>query len=169
MKVFSSFVAGMFLSLAMLPVSAETIDKPAPDFVLKSNQGKNVRLSELRGEVVLLNFWATWCGPCRQEMPELDALHQRYKDMGFTVLGINVNENSSDADEMLSENPVSFPVLYDASSQVSELLDVDAMPTTILVDRDGTMRHLHKGFQPGYVDRYALEVKDLFRQQYAGR
>lgn len=148
-------------------VFADDTQGPAPDFVLKSNSGQNLRLSELRGEVVLINFWATWCGPCRQEMPLLDELHQRYKDMGFTVLGVNVENKPEKADALLAENPVSFPILYDTQSDVSKLYGVDAMPTTVLVDRDGNLRHLHRGFKPGYEDAYAAQVKQLFREQYA--
>ena len=156
------------LGIALAGTSnAGDVEGPAPDFVLKSNTGQNIRLSELRGEVVLLNFWATWCGPCRQEMPLLDDLHQRYKDMGFTVIGVNVENKPEKADAMLAKKPVSFPILYDTKSEVSKLYKVDAMPTTVVVDRDGNMRHLHRGFKPGYEDAYAAQVKQLFREQYA--
>ncbi len=160
----------VFAATAILITSglnASELDKPAPDFVLKSNSGENIRLSDLRGEVVLLNFWATWCGPCRQEMPLLDDLHARYKDMGFKVIGVNVENKPEKADAMLAKNPVSFPILYDTESVVSKLYNVDAMPTTVVVDRDGNMRHLHRGFKPGYEDAYAAQVKQLFREQYA--
>jgi len=157
----------VIVSLTTSAVNAKEVDGQAPDFVLKSNDGQNIRLSELRGEVVLINFWATWCGPCRQEMPLLDDLHQRYKDMGFTVLGVNVEKKSDKAKAMLAENPVSFPVLFDSNSDVSKLYNVDAMPTTVMVDRDGNMRHLHRGFKPGFEDNYAAQVKGLFREQYA--
>ncbi len=165
------FTRSLWLLLSMLSVAAlSTADErngPAPDFVLKSNQGKNIRLSELRGEIVLINFWATWCGPCRQEMPLLDDIHQNYRDMGFTVLGVNVENDPAKADDHLAENPVSFPILYDTRSEVSKLYQVDAMPTTVMVDRDGNIRHFHRGFKPGYEDAYAAQVKQLFREQYA--
>ncbi|MEM8500049.1 MAG: TlpA disulfide reductase family protein [Pseudomonadota bacterium] len=162
---FSLLVATSFLVASNL--NAGELNQVAPDFVLKSNNGQNIRLSDLRGEVVLLNFWATWCGPCRQEMPLLDDLHSRYKDMGFKVIGVNVENTPSKADAMLAKNPVSFPILYDTQSVVSKLYNVDAMPTTVVVDRDGNMRHLHRGFKPGYEDAYAAQVKQLFREQYA--
>ena len=137
---------------------------PAPDFTLKSSTGENLRLSELKGQVVMINFWASWCGPCRQEMPELNEIQAKYEDLGFTILGVNVEENSSKANEMLAENPVNFPVLYDTENRVTELFKVDAMPSTILVDRDGNMRYLHKGYKPGYEDLYAQQVKTLIRE-----
>jgi len=142
-------------------VFAAEVSGPAPDFTLKSNSGKNIKLSELRGEVVMINFWASWCGPCRQEMPLLDGLYKQYTYYGFTLLGVNVDEQQDAADKCLKHIPVSCPVLYDASSSVVELYEVDAMPSTILVDRDGNMRYLHRGYKPGYEDHYDAEVKAL--------
>ena len=145
-------------------VLAGTAQAPAPDFTLKSNSGANIRLSELRGEVVLINFWASWCGPCRQEMPILSELHDKYKAMGFTVLGVNVEENSSAARKLLKDLPVSFPVLFDNDSSVSRQYDVAAMPSTVLIDRDGNMRYLHKGYKPGLENSYIEQVRSLIRE-----
>ena len=93
--------------------SSVQISAPAPDFTLKSLAGSNLRLEEYRGQVVLINFWASWCGPCRQEMPILDQLHQRYEDTGFAVLGVNVEGEVEPARKVLDRTPVSFPVLID--------------------------------------------------------
>ncbi len=136
----------------------------APDFTLKSNTGENLRLSEYRGEVVLINFWASWCGPCRQEMPVLSELHDKYRALGFTVLGVNVEADSSKAKKLLEELPVSFPVVFDSDSVVSKQYDVVAMPSTVLVDRDGNMRYLHKGYKPGLETVYQQQVRDLIRE-----
>ena len=137
---------------------------PAPNFTLKSLTGKNLKLSELRGNVVMINFWASWCGPCRQEMPLLNALHNKYEPLGFTVLGVNVEENSADARGFLGNTPVDFPVLLDNKNQVSKMYDVVAMPTTVVVDRDGNMRYLHKGYKPGDEKKYRQVVKKLIRE-----
>jgi peroxiredoxin len=152
------------LVLLTTMVTAGTAQAPAPDFTLKSNSGENIRLSELRGEVVLINFWASWCGPCRQEMPILSELHDKYKAMGFTVLGVNVEENSSAARKLLKDMPVSFPVLFDNDSSVSKQYDVAAMPSTVLVDRNGDMRYLHKGYKPGLENTYVEQVRNLIRE-----
>jgi len=136
----------------------------APDFTLKSNTGENLKLSEFRGEVVLINFWASWCGPCRQEMPVLDELHRQYKALGFTVLGVNVEEDSSAARKLLEEVQISFPVLFDNNSVVSKQYDVIAMPSTVLVDRNGNMRFIHKGYKPGLEDQYLQQIRDLIRE-----
>lgn len=151
----------LFLATA---AHAEISQKVAPDFTLKSQSGENLRLSELRGEVVMINFWASWCGPCRQEMPLLDELYAEYQPMGFTILGVNVEEDSSKAKALLDEVPVSFPVLFDTQSQVSKLYDVIAMPSTVLVDRDGNVRYLHHGYKPGYEQTYQEQVRALIRE-----
>jgi peroxiredoxin len=157
---------GVAACLIMLAtgVTAGTAQAPAPDFTLKSDGGANLKLSELRGEVVLINFWASWCGPCRQEMPLLSELHDKYKEMGFTVLGVNVEEDSSQARKLLQDMPVSFPVLFDNESTVSRQYEVVAMPSTVLVDRDGNMRYLHKGYKPGEEAIYLDKVRSLIRE-----
>lgn len=136
----------------------------APDFTLKSNSGTNLRLSEHRGEVILLNFWASWCGPCRQEMPHLDALQKKYEPLGVNVIGVSVDKEPEKANQLLREIPVTFPVLYDTESLVSAAYNVAAMPTTVLIDRDGNMRYLHKGYKPGYEQQYEEQIKKLIRE-----
>ena len=136
----------------------------APDFVLKSSSGENLRLSEYRGDVVMVNFWATWCGPCRQEMPLLDELYSRYQRVGFSLLGVNIDDDSRKAMNMIAELGVSFPVLFDSRKEVSKLYEVDAMPVTVIIDREGNVRHVHHGYKPGYEDQYLDEIRSLLRE-----
>ena len=143
---------------------AASAQGPAPNFTLKSLNGKNLKLSEMTGNVVLINFWASWCGPCREEMPLLNDLHNKYQPLGFTVLGVNVEEQVDSARGFLKNFPVDFPILLDSSNQVSKLYDVIAMPTTVVVDRDGNMRYLHKGYKPGDEKKYVDMVKKLVRE-----
>ena len=150
-------------SLSMFGQTSE-LSGSATDFTLKSNQGKNIRLQDLRGQVVMLNFWASWCGPCRQEMPLMDEIYNKYEKLGFTILAVNVDEDSSDADAFLKSVPVTFPVLYDNESKVSELFEVDAMPPTVMIDRDGNKRFLHRGYKAGYEVEYEKQVKKLIRE-----
>jgi peroxiredoxin len=154
---FSAFAA---TSLA----SSGLTGQAAPDFSLKSATGENLRLSEYRGDVVMVNFWATWCGPCRQEMPLLDELYSRYGRVGFSLLGVNIDDNSSKAMNMVSELGVSFPVLFDSRKEVSELYQVNAMPVTVLIDREGTVRYVHHGYKPGYEDDYQTQIRALIRE-----
>ena len=138
--------------------------QPAPDFALKSSTGENLRLSEYRGDVVMINFWATWCGPCRQEMPLLDELYNRYERVGFNLLGVNIDDDSNKAMDMIRELGVDFPVLFDSSKKVSKMYDVDAMPVTVLVDREGNVRFVHQGYKPGYEEKYLDQVRSLLRE-----
>ncbi len=150
-------------TMPMLATAAE-IGKTAPDFTLKSLSGTNLKLSEMTGNVVLINFWASWCGPCREEMPLLNALHKKYEPLGFTVLGVNVEEDVNAAKGFLKNFPVDFPVLLDNTNQVSKLYEVIAMPTSVVVDRDGNMRYLHQGYKSGDEAKYQQMVKKLVRE-----
>ncbi len=147
-------------SLASSGLAGQT----APDFVLKSATGENLRLSEYRGDVVMINFWATWCGPCRQEMPLLDELYGRYQRVGFSLLGVNIDDDSRRAMAMVNELGISFPVLFDEEKKVSKLYEVEAMPLTILLDREGTVRYVHHGYKPGYEQKYLNEIRSLLRE-----
>jgi len=162
MRMFFTMLAAGSVLLA--PVFAADAADPAPEFTLQARDGGVVSLSDHVGEVVLINFWATWCGPCREEMPHLEALFQRYSELGFTLLGVNVEEDSSLSDKFLAETPVSFPILFDPDNRVSELYDVVAMPSTVIVDRSGDVRFVHRGYQPGFEDEYQSQIRALLRE-----
>ena len=150
----------LFLSSKTMAVE---LDHPAPDFTLKSMSGENLRLAELRGKVVLINFWASWCGPCRQEMPILDRIHQRYEPTGFSVIGINVESDPTKARKIADRAGLEFPLVLDQDQQVSKAYDVQAMPYTVLVDRDGKVRYIHAGYKPGDEKKYVNRLKALLR------
>jgi peroxiredoxin len=150
--------------LVSFNIQARELEGAAPDFTLKSNQNSNIKLSEHRGDVVMINFWASWCGPCRQEMPILDAMYKKYSPLGFTILGVNVEEDSSKANEILKKIPVNFPILYDNENKVSKLYNVEAMPSTIFIDRNGNMRYLHKAYKPGDEANYDQWIRKLVRE-----
>lgn len=152
------------LAVLSLAFTGIAVADAAPDFILKSRSGENVRLEELRGDVIMLNFWASWCGPCRQEMPHMDDIQQEFGDYGFRVVAVNVDQNRADAERFLAAVPVDFTILWDETSQVSKLYDVQAMPTTVMIDRDGKARFLHRGYQPGYEDKYREEIRQLIRE-----
>ena len=160
-KTLSTLIA---TAVVAFPALAGELSGVAPNFTLQARDGGQVSLSDLRGEVVMINFWATWCGPCREEMPHLEALHQRYSDLGFTLLGVNVEEDSRLSDKFLEETPVTFDILFDPQNGVSELYDVVAMPSTVLVDREGNMRFIHHGYKAGYENEYQSQVRALLRE-----
>jgi peroxiredoxin len=159
---------GCVLAVCALAASAiaasRLIGQPAPDFALRSMEGENLRLSEHLGEVVVINFWATWCGPCRQEMPLLDDLYAKYKLAGMTLLSVNIDESSERAAEMAHTLKVSYPVLFDDRQEVSRAFEVNAMPLTVMIDREGVVRQVFEGFKPGYEKRYAEQIRELLNE-----
>jgi thiol-disulfide isomerase/thioredoxin len=157
-------VLAVLVALLSFTASADIVGKPAPDFALRSMQGPSMRLSEHLGEVVVINFWATWCGPCRQEMPLLDALYGKYKQAGLVLLSVNIDENVEPAVEMAQTLKVSYPVLFDARKEVSRAFDVGAMPVTVLVDRAGVVRYVSEGYKPGYEKRYTDKLRELLNE-----
>jgi peroxiredoxin len=136
----------------------------APDFTLPSLDGPNLRLQEQRGRVVMINFWATWCGPCRVEMPHLARLYEKYRPSGFTVLAVNIDEDPHKAASLAKQLGMRFPVLLDADKKVSRLYDLSTMPSTILIDRDGRVRYVHRGYRNGYEETYDKQIRELLRE-----
>lgn len=149
-------------AICMAGVSLE--GQAAPNFTLKASDGDNKRLSEYRGQVVMLNFWATWCTPCRQEMPYLNELYRTYEDLGFVVLGVNLDEKKQRAIRLEKELGVAYPNVFDLDKDVSRLYQVNAMPTTVLVDRDGKVRYVNRGYRPGHIEVYQQQIRTLLRE-----
>lgn len=159
-KKLTGWVAGLLLSATSLCSYAD----PAPDFTLLSSTGENVRLAEMRGQVVMLNFWASWCGPCRKEMPLLDEMSKRYSAAGFVLYGVNVEEDNTDAKKLIKDLGVSFPILYDTESKASSLYNVDAMPTTVLIDKKGEIRFVNRGYKAGDETKYRDQIRELIKE-----
>ena len=139
-------------------------DANAPDFTLRTLDGPNLRLQEQRGRVVLINFWATWCGPCRQEMPHLNRLYDKYRAAGFTLLGVNIDEDGRNAAGVASKLGLRFPVLLDSDKKVSRMYDLGTMPSTVLIDRDGRVRFVHLGYRDGFETTYEKQIRELLRE-----
>jgi thiol-disulfide isomerase/thioredoxin len=151
--------------LLTLPASgAGPASGPAPQFTLDARGGSKISLTQYKGQVVMLNFWASWCGPCRQEMPLLENIYKKYNKMGFTLIGVNVEPDSKAAEGFLKATPVSFPVIYDKDSTVSKAYDVSGMPSTVIIDRKGNIRVLHRGYKPGDENEYLDSVRSLIRE-----
>lgn len=165
-SLWRGLVAALVLALpAIATQSASGTGAPAPDFQLAARGGSAVNLSQFKGQVVMINFWATWCAPCRQEMPLLESIHKKYKPMGFTMLGVNVEPDSQAAEQWLSKQPpVSFPILFDTDSKVSKLYKVTGMPNSVIIDRKGNVRVLHRGYKPGDENEYLNQIRALVRE-----
>ena len=158
-------IAGMLATLLLaLPAVAAAPSGPAPQFTLDARGGSQLSLAQYKGQVVMINFWASWCGPCRQEMPLLEDIYKKYSKLGFTLIGVNVEPDSKAADDWLKQTPVSFPILYDRNSKVSQLYDVSGMPSTVIIDRKGNLRYLHHGYKPGDEGEYLNNIRAMIRE-----
>jgi peroxiredoxin len=150
--------------LAVGSVSAATqlLGSEAPDFVLKSLEGKNLRLSEYRGEVVMLSFSASWCGDCRAQLTELGAMRDRYQDAGVELLAVSLDQSARQAEGMTAA--ATYPVLHDAAGDVGRLYDVTKIPVVVLIDRGGVVRDVFEGFRRGNEALYLERVQALLRE-----
>ena len=136
------------LGSAAMPRTPQT----APSFQLPARtfpaRGGTASLDSLRGQVVLVDFWASWCVPCRRSFPWMDSLVTRYGSRGFSVVAINLDKGRDAAERFLAEHPASFTIAFDPAGKTAEAYGVAAMPTSFLIDRDGTIVHTHVGFDP---------------------
>lgn len=167
-RLFTALLLTALTTCAAFPVAEaaeELPPTPAPDFTLPGADGRPVSLAALRGQVVMVNFWASWCGPCRQEFPVLDQLYRKYRPMGFTLVGVNVEGEADAAQQFLARTPVSFPVLFDRQNATSRNYGVSAMPTTLLIDRRGNVRWLHRAYKPGDENLYFDATRALLREK----
>jgi thiol-disulfide isomerase/thioredoxin len=157
-------IAAALLAFAW-PASAADGAVPAPAFTLASRAGGDVSLADLKGQVVMINFWASWCGPCRQEFPALDQIYAKYRPMGFTLVAINVESDKANAERFLGATPVSFPILFDPENKVSGSYGVSGMPTTVLIDRQGRVRWQHRAYKPGDEAKYIEQIRAALREK----
>jgi len=156
-------LAAMLGGSSLLAAAGDT-SGPAPAFTLTDLAGNSEALSQFKGQVVMVNFWATWCGPCQQEMPLLDQMYRKYKPAGFTLIGVNVDKDAPAVKDLLARKPVSFPVLLDPSNSVSKSYHVDEMPSSVLIDRQGNVRYVHRGYKPGDENEYQDRIRALIRE-----
>ncbi len=124
---------------AMARLEAEDEQRQQANFTLTDLQGKSWTLKDLKGKVVLVNFWATWCPPCQKEMPDLEALYNRFKDQGFVILGISEDEETPKVGPFIAERKISFPILLDPGQKVNNLFQIDGIPKSFVYDRDGKL------------------------------
>jgi thiol-disulfide isomerase/thioredoxin len=161
-------LALLLVAVATVPaaLAGEPLGQPAPGFTLPlRGSGAALTLGKLRGQVVMMNFWASWCGPCREEFPLLDQMFRKYKGLGFTLLGVNVEPDAADAEGFLAKTPVSFPIVFDHDSTVSKLYGVEGMPSTVLIDRKGAVRWVHQGYKAGDENEYLDQLRGLLREK----
>jgi peroxiredoxin len=161
--ILSALLCLLFLtagSAASVPVGER-----APDFALRALSGENLRLSEYRSEVVVLNFWASWCNRCSDAMPMLNSLFDQHQDDGLQVLAVGVDGQSHKALEFVNAAAVAFPMLLDnEQATVSRMYELGTMPLTVIIDREGNVRHVHTGFKKDSGTIIAAQVAQLLAE-----
>jgi peroxiredoxin len=162
------FVCGTALcawvGAASVAAAPGLVGKDAPDFVLKSLDGRNLRLSEFRGQVVLVNFWARWSSDSREELPALERINTTYQRAGLVVLGVSVDEDLRRARDFAEAMKVRYPVLLDTSPDIGRDYMLEKMPVTVLVDRSGVVRYSNVGFKRGDERAYLDQIRELLRE-----
>jgi len=126
-----------------------------PDFSLPTLEGGNVQLSQHKGEVVYVDFWATWCAPCRKSLPWMEQMHEKYKDLGFTIIGVNMDGKADVAQKFARANGVKFTIARDPKGKIAEAFGVRGMPSSYLIGRNGKIIYSHEGFRSS--DKSSLE------------
>jgi peroxiredoxin len=149
------------LTLAAVPAAALERNARAPEIGLPDGSGRPVRMASLRGKVVLVDFWASWCAPCRQELPVLERLYKRYRDQGLVIVGVNVDRERSNMDAFVRRFHLTFPVVHDAAHRVADRYGPRTMPSSYLVDRGGVVRYVHQGFRASDAEVIEAKVRDL--------
>jgi thiol-disulfide isomerase/thioredoxin len=136
-------------------------ERAAPDFLLETLDGGTLRLSDLQGKAVLVNFWATWCGPCRSELPHLVAAYDRYRQEGLEIVAVNLQEDEDTVARFVQEFGMQFPVVIDRGGEVADEYRVLGLPTSYFIDRSGVVRSIYTGPFVGQQSRQGIEESDL--------
>jgi peroxiredoxin len=162
--VVGSMLLGAAIAGAALAAAPNMVGKAAPDFVLRGLDGRNLRLSEYRGQVVLVNFWSRSDGDSRQQMPALNRINITYQRAGLVVLGVSVDDDLRRSREFATAMHVSYPLLFDTGSEIGKDYLLQKMPVTILVDRAGVVRYSAVGFRRGDERIYLDQIRELLRE-----
>ena len=162
--MFLHVILTLMLAIQPAPGNRLTVGSKAIDFTLKTFDGKQVTLSSLRGKVVLLDFWASWCPPCREELPLLDILHKTYGREDFKVLTVNIDNHPKNAVKFLEKYSIKLTPLWDKEKKVVSAYDVRKMPTTILIDKNGWIRYIHSGFETEQFLTYKHQIETLLKE-----
>jgi thiol-disulfide isomerase/thioredoxin len=154
----AAMAAGIACAALSLPPPATALEvgQPAPAFSLNGPDG-SVQLAQFKGKLVYIDFWASWCGPCRQSFPWMNEMQSRYGNQGLQIVGINVDARSDDARSFLAANPARFAIAYDPAGAAPRSYGIKGMPSSVLVGPDGKVLYEHSGFRP--ADRAALESR----------
>ena len=145
MKLFPTLLLAIALVNSQLSAAAEK-NSPAPEFNLPTQNSETVSLTSLKGKTVLVNFWASWCKPCRKEIPELVNIFKKYKDQGFEIVGINIDKEKQNATRFMKEFNINYTVAFDPQMNVINRYEAVGMPSSFIVDKNGMIREIVYGF-----------------------
>lgn len=157
-------VALSVLNIEQAQALNEGVDAPSCNIKTLGNSNALVDLSRLRGQVIYVDFWASWCGPCAKSFPYMNTLHANFKDSGLKIVAVNVDEQVADAEAFLREQPAEFSIALDADQACAKSFDVQAMPSTYLVDRKGKVRYIHLGFRGSEAETLQSQVRQLLSE-----
>lgn len=165
MKRFLLMAYGCLL-IGVLPANAQDLDTEAPSFVKQTVAGDAVQLADYKGKIVLLDFWASWCGPCLEEMPFLIELYKEFEGRPFEIIGINIDTDLVNMQGFLDELDVEVPfvMVHDPDGDLPAKYDLEGMPTTVLLDQHGVIRYRHTGFRNKDEAKYRKEVETLLHE-----
>lgn len=155
-------IAAVFAAASAFALDA---GERAPEIGLTDMNGERVTMQSLRGKVVLVDFWASWCEPCAEEMPVLERLYQQYREQGFRVVAVSQDRQASNIRTFLQQHRVSFPVVHDANHQVAGRYSPPRMPSSYIIDRQGVVRHVHAGYRSGDARVFEREIRALLSQR----
>ncbi len=156
------FLIAMAILISIFNANAAEVGQAAPQFTLPSLlQDHPISLNKLSGKVIYVDFWASWCSPCRTSFPLLNKLYQKLKDQGFEVVAINLDEDKANAEKFLKDFPVAFTVLRDSTGEWADKYVVEAMPTSFLIDKQGVIRNIHHGFVSDDINELEQKVIQL--------
>lgn len=161
-------LAAVSASLVSAPISvAAALDAGAkmPEIGLTDLAGKPVNAASLAGKVVIVDFWATWCAPCREELPQLQKFHQKYGAKGLVIVGVSIDKESGGIKDFLGKMKVTFPVVHDAAHAVAGKYAPPRMPTSYVVDRKGIVRYVHGGYRAGDAAEFEKQIQELLAAQ----
>lgn len=156
------FITLFLAFFALISTPSLAADK-APDFTLPSTQGE-LSLAGLDGKVVYLDFWASWCGPCRKSFPWMNEMHARYQDQGLVIIGVNLDASKRPIEKFLKKTPADFIIAYDPDGALAQTYALKGMPTSYLIGRDGTIIDTHIGFRESDKEKLEKQIQEALQQ-----
>ena len=160
----AAVLAALFCILLPFTAIAEDAARKAPSFRLQDTKGAVLALEDFSGHILLINFWATWCTSCSEELFELDRLYRQYRDNGFTVIGISVDTSAERVAAFLKKRPVGFPVVTDTQGAVAEAYRLSGLPAAFLIGRDGIIERRYRGSGKELISLYEKDIKDVMKR-----